>query len=107
MGLAISKALVEMHGGTIAAHSEGRGQGATFRVRLPLTRARRDGPQAPPPAAPPQRAVRPLRILLVEDHAVTAKMMQMVLTADGHSVETAGDVATALDLAGRKPSTCC
>ena len=37
LGLAISKALVEMHGGRIEAHSEGRGKGATFRVRLPLT----------------------------------------------------------------------
>jgi CheY-like chemotaxis protein len=42
-----------------------------------------------------------LRILLVEDHGVTAKMMRMVLAADGHSIETAGDVATALELAGQ------
>ena len=42
-----------------------------------------------------------MRILLVEDHGVTAKMMRMVLTADGHAVETAGDVATALELAGQ------
>ena len=100
LGLAISRALVELHGGQIEARSEGRGQGATFRVRLPLV--------APPvqsevcaPAMGRQRAVRPLRVLLVEDHAVTAKLMQMVLTADGHAVKTAGDVATALDLAGR------
>ena len=44
-----------------------------------------------------------MRILLVEDHSLTAKMMQMILAADGHSVRTAGDVATALDLAGREP----
>ena len=36
LGLAISKTLVELHGGTISAHSPGRGKGATFRVRLPL-----------------------------------------------------------------------
>ena len=101
LGLAISKALVEMHGGTIEAHSEGRDKGATFRVRLPLT-APAGRPEAPAPAAAPRRAVRPLRILLVEDHGVTAKMMRMVLTADGHTVETAGDVATALELAGQQ-----
>ena len=100
LGLAISKALVEMHGGQIEAHSEGRGKGATFRVRLPLT-APAGQPEACEPATPPQRTVRPLYILLVEDHAVTAKLMRMVLTADGHTVETAGDVATALELAGQ------
>ena len=98
LGLTISKALVEMHGGTIEAQSAGRDQGATFRVRLPLT-APAGRPAAP--AAAPLPAVRPLRILLVEDHGVTANMMRKVLTADGHSVETAGDVATALELAGR------
>ena len=51
LGLAISKALVEMHGGQIEAHSEGRDKGATFRVRLPLT-VPAGRPEAPPPAAP-------------------------------------------------------
>jgi two-component system, chemotaxis family, CheB/CheR fusion protein len=101
LGLAISKALVEMHGGKIEAHSEGRDKGATFRVWLPLT-ARAGQPETPMPAAPPRRVVRPLRILLVEDHGVTAKMMKMVLTAEGHTVETAGDVATGLELADQQ-----
>ena len=43
--------------------------------------------------------VRPLHILLVEDHSVTAKLIRMVLNSDGHTVESAGDVATALELA--------
>jgi two-component system, chemotaxis family, CheB/CheR fusion protein len=101
LGLAISKSLVEMHGGAIEAHSEGRDKGATFRVRLPLT-APAVQPEVPASAAP-QLAVRPLRILLVEDNGVTAKMMRMVLTAEGHAVETAGDVATAMKLAGQQP----
>ena len=100
LGLAISKALVEMHGGTISAHSEGRDKGATFRIRLPLT-VPAGQPEVPVPVATPRRVLRPLHILLVEDHGVTAKMMQMVLTAEGHKVETAGDVATALELADR------
>ena len=103
LGLAISKALVEMHGGTIEAHSEGRDKGATFRIQLPLT-SPAGKPEAPAPVAPPQHAVRPLHILLCEDHGVTAKMMRMVLTTEGHTVETAGDVATALELAARMVS---
>ncbi len=100
LGLAICKALVEMHGGTISAHSEGRDQGATFRVRLPLC-APLGQAEAPPSTIHRERTIRPLRVLLVEDHGVTAKMMRMVLTAEGHTVETAGDVATALELANR------
>jgi len=101
LGLAICKALVELHGGTISAHSDGPGKGATLRVRLPLCPA--VGPaEASSPSALHERAIRPLRILLVEDHVVTAKMTRMVLTTDGHTVETAGDVATALELAGQR-----
>jgi two-component system CheB/CheR fusion protein len=101
LGLTISKALVEMHGGRIEAHSEGKGKGASFRVRLPLTMLARQ-PVTAPPAAHPQHAVRPLRILLVEDHGVTAKIMKMMLALDGHTIETAGDVSTALEMASQK-----
>ena len=98
LGLAISKTLVEMHDGTISVHSEGRDKGAAFRVRLPLCAP---ADQAEESAPPRQHALRPLHILLVEDHGVTAKMMRMVLTAEGHSVESAGDVATAIQLANQ------
>jgi two-component system CheB/CheR fusion protein len=106
LGLTISKALVEMHGGEIEAQSEGRDKGATFRVRLPLIRAADLpvpglSPEVPTHAAVPQSAVRPLSILLVEDHDVTAKLIRIALTSNGHIVETAGDIATALALAGQ------
>jgi two-component system CheB/CheR fusion protein len=95
LGLAISKALVEMHDGRIEASSGGRGRGAIFRVYLPLV--------AVEPAVERRRPVppasRPLRILLVEDHGDTAEMMSMLLAADGHHVENVGDVASALDVA--------
>jgi two-component system CheB/CheR fusion protein len=101
LGLAISKALVEMHEGQIVAESEGRDKGSTFRIRLPLcTPAGR--PKSPAPAASPSRAVRHFHILMVEDHGVTAKMMKMVLTREGHTVEMAGDVATAVQLADQQ-----
>jgi len=100
LGLAISRALVEMHGGTIYARSEGRDKGATFCVHLPLAKPLGQHEEIPL-VVDPNRATRSLRILLVEDHSATAKMMQLVLTSAGHTVEMAGDVATALELAGQ------
>ncbi len=97
LGLTISKAMVEMHGGRIEATSPGKDQGATFRVRLPLlaagARAVRPREQGPAATRPPARR---LRILLVEDHGDTAWVMTRLLKADGHEVQAAADVATAL-----------
>ena len=100
LGLAISKAIVEMHGGTIEAHSAGRDKGSTFRIRLPLT-APTGQTDRPAPCIRPKRAVRSLHILLVEDHPITMQFMRKALSADGHTVESASDVATALELAGQ------
>ncbi len=110
LGLAISKGIVEMHGGIVSAHSEGKDKGATFRVRLPLvsdeaTKARSDeGRDATgsSPASLDRSAAASLRILLVEDHGDTARTMRLLLRGEGHEVEMAGDVATALELAGRE-----
>lgn len=98
LGLTISKAIAEMHGGTMSAHSAGKGKGATFTMILPILSA-----EALPHAhrQPPLlgAAAKPLRILLVEDHGDTARIMRRVLSAKGHDVQVAGDVATALELA--------
>ena len=75
-----------------------KGRRSAFNCRWPRLPAR---PKRPLPPRPAACACAPLHILLVEDHGVTAKMMRMVLTAEGHTVETAGDVATALELAGQ------
>jgi len=104
LGLAICKAIVELHGGTVAVQSGGRGAGATFSVRLPLL----VGVQSAPSEGEPDRAdarpsARPLRILMVEDHADGGRAMGRLLTADGHAVQWATDIATALGLAGEYP----
>ena len=70
LGLAISKRLVERHGGTLAAASEGKNKGATFTLTMPVTQ---EAPKAAYPvprlvAAGPQRL---MRVLLVEDHRDT------------------------------------
>lgn len=101
LGLAISKAIVELHGGTITAHSEGKGRGASFRVTVPLV-ASRTSAQTMLPTPEARKPPRPLHILVVEDHEDTAANMQDLLAMEGHSVEIAGDVAAAVDMATRK-----
>jgi two-component system CheB/CheR fusion protein len=102
LGLAISRTLVELHGGTIEAHSEGKGKGASFKVQLPtLSVSAAWGPAAQKGrlARARREETRSLCVLLVEDHGDTADMMQRMLESEGHQVQTAGDVATALDMA--------
>ena len=57
----------------------------------------------PAPSVVAQRVARALHILLVEDHDVTAMMLRMVLLSEGHLVELAADIATALELAQSAP----
>jgi two-component system, chemotaxis family, CheB/CheR fusion protein len=101
LGLAISKALVEMHGGTITAHSDGPNRGASFTVRLPLVSAGAATEPVVEPPAPEVQAGKKLSILLVEDHGDTAETMVSVLEIYGHRVQRAGDVAAALGIAAR------
>jgi two-component system CheB/CheR fusion protein len=105
LGLAIARAVVEMHGGTISAASDGRDQGATFIVRLDAAAPARKTTDAP--AAGPQAAVRVdparSRVLLVEDHPDTARTLARLLTLSGYEVQTAHSVASALQLADTEP----
>jgi two-component system CheB/CheR fusion protein len=100
LGLAICKTIVDLHGGVLSAQSAGKNRGATFLISLPAMAAVQSAPTEAEPAAPVEaRPVKPLRILLVEDQADTARIMRRLLTAEGHTVEWAGDVATGLKLA--------
>ncbi len=101
LGLAISKTLVDLHGGEIRASSEGPGRGATFSVRLPAAGAAGgDALQPPATAAQPRPA---LRVLLIEDHQDTLHAMSRLLSRLGYQVSGAVSVATALQLAGSHP----
>jgi len=100
LGLAIAKGLVEQHGGTIDAQSEGLGAGATFTVELPTVDAppdRHDGPERPV-----DRAVHDTTVLLVEDHADSAEAIQLGLTSAGYRVIVAHSVRAALARAGER-----
>ncbi len=98
LGLTICKFLVEAHGGRIEAASDGPGRGSTFTLSLPcLADAPAEGP-LPLAVRKSQLANRPLRILLVEDHPDTARVMSSLLRRLGHEVDTAASVSAAMEL---------
>jgi signal transduction histidine kinase/CheY-like chemotaxis protein len=89
MGLTVAQSLVNLHGGTITASSEGPGRGSEFTVRLPLQRSASD------PAAP-AAAYAPLRVLVVDDNEDSAEAMASLLGMLGHQVAIAVDPLEAL-----------
>jgi len=95
LGLAISKQLVELHGGTLSAASPGPGKGSEFSITLPLC-ADSDVPKLN--GEPPAKAAG-LRILLVEDNRDVAASLKEMIEWDGHHVEVAPDGTSALDKA--------
>ncbi len=93
LGLAISNALAEMHGGSLRAESEGRNKGASFILEVPCTEAEVAARQ--PIAHQPSEGDR-RRILLVEDHPTTATLMARLLRKRGHEVKVTHNKADAI-----------
>jgi PAS domain S-box-containing protein len=94
IGLTIVKRLVEMHGGTIAARSEGPGKGTEFVVRLPRLAAQPDVNEKPALAA--GRAGPRRRVLVVDDNRDAAESTAMMLGIMGHETRSAHDGPEAL-----------
>jgi signal transduction histidine kinase len=106
IGLTLVKSLVELHDGTVAAYSDGPGQGSQFVVALPLTAppalSASPAPPPAPPAAPSHAAGRPSRrVLVVDDNVDAANMMAELLGMKGHEVEVAYDALSALEVFSR------
>lgn len=102
LGLAICKALVDLHSGTIRAESAGSGHGSTFIIELPGAAPAALVKPADAASAGHQKT-RQLRLLLVEDHADTARALSLLLGRAGYDVITASDVAGAAAAAEREP----
>lgn len=112
LGLGIARHLVELHGGTISAHSDGAGRGATFLVTLPIMivhagteRPEQAHPTAPAAAAKPGGEASPfrsageltgVRVVAVDDDADARKLLETVLTICGAQVTVVGTAAAAL-----------
>ena len=109
LGLAIARAIVDLHGGTIHAESGGENCGATFVVELPGAMQPPHGINEPPageqlffPAGAgtsfqqPTASLNSMRLLLVEDHEPTLQVLSRLLRRVGHTVVTAGNVQQAL-----------
>ena len=95
IGLALSKGLVALHGGTIEAKSSGAGQGSEFIVRIPLRNL-----DAFPHIAPAEPEFKPSvrrRILIADDNRAAAESLAMLLQMEGHDVQVTYDGQQALD----------
>ncbi len=94
IGLALARGLVELHGGSIAAHSDGPGRGSEFTVRIPRTL-----PSASPassPAQPMQSGAVTHNVLIADDNEDAAQTLAMLLEVFGHRISVAHDGETAL-----------
>jgi two-component system, sensor histidine kinase len=94
IGLSLVKRLMELHGGTVAASSEGLGRGSTFTMRLPRVPAPET--RAPTPAAARARGARQLRVLVVDDNTDAADALALSLRIDGYVTRTEYDGEAAL-----------
>jgi PAS domain S-box-containing protein len=108
LGLAISRHLVELHGGTIEASSPGEDQGSTFTVTMPLLGAPLDE-LTPAPAVRPERwpaegrVLEGLRVLVVDDEGDARDALALVLERCGAEVMVAGSAAEAFEAWHRQP----
>lgn len=100
IGLTLVKTLVEMHDGTIKAHSEGPGFGSEFVVRLPLLQTETNVPKPVEAAAPyvPQRNVPAYRILIVDDNESAGYLLGRLLQKLGQHVHNVTSAAAALEV---------
>lgn len=109
LGLALVKSLVEMHGGTVEAHSEGENKGATFLVNLPSAAVDHDRAQATqsqralvaPASSDGEMPLRGIKLLLVDDDPDAREALERTLSSSGAQVTVADGSLEALKILER------
>jgi PAS domain S-box-containing protein len=91
IGLTLARQIVERHGGTLTAHSDGAGTGSAFIIRLPVLPEAAPAPPRTRPAREGQVPVAARRILVVDDERIAAASLGKLLTILGHETRTAYD----------------
>jgi CheY-like chemotaxis protein/two-component sensor histidine kinase len=102
LGLGIVRHLVELHGGTVAARSEGLTRGSTFEVCLPMLTASEYSPEPHPPVEP-EPLLRGISVLVVDDDPSAREFVRLSLEHFGALVRTAASAAEARDRFDRAP----
>lgn len=100
LGLALAKSVVLLHGGRVDAQSQGRGQGSTFGVFLPLIYVESSSTDSPEDTA---KFSESLRLMIVDDNVDAAESLGMLLEMHGHTVTIMEHPKNALDVAAKSP----
>jgi len=98
LGLPLTRQLVEMHGGSVEAESEGEGKGATFIVRLPVRAVYTAETEGAPPTSGREKPLAEVWAVVVEDDADARELITAVLESSGARVTAFGSAREALDL---------
>jgi CheY-like chemotaxis protein/two-component sensor histidine kinase len=96
IGLSLVRGIVELHGGSVGARSDGPGKGSRFEVRLPLSRAAE--PRAAGRPAAPAKAPLGVRVLIADDNRDAADTLCRILSMYGYEVRSAYDGPAALEI---------
>ena len=107
LGLALVRSLIHLHGGIVTCESEGHAKGSRFTITLPMARAMEDAALQQINNGAADKAISPLRIMIVDDNADAALMLAMLLEAGEHIITVEHSSYRALERARQNlPQVC-